>query len=212
MQDSFIHIVPRHVAKTLGLRHYFTGKPCKHGHVDLRVLAGKCCECHRLGSVAFHEKHRERLLADMKIYTIANKESAKIRKARERLNRLDAISAYMAAWRSENNDLVIAQQRAWRAKNPDAHKGYAHKRRAMVTNAGGSFTQDDIRALYVSQKKKCASCLNSIVEKYHIDHIMPIILGGDNSKYNLQLLCPTCNLKKHAKDPIDWAQKNGRLL
>lgn len=26
------------------------------------------------------------------------------------------------------------------------------------------------------------------------------------------LLCPTCNLRKHAKDPIAWANENGRLL
>jgi len=41
---------------------------------------------------------------------------------------------------------------------------------------------------------------------------MPLSRGGSNDKYNLQLLCPTCNLKKSAKDPIDFAQENGNLL
>jgi 5-methylcytosine-specific restriction endonuclease McrA len=33
----------------------------------------------------------------------------------------------------------------------------------------------------------------------HIDHVYPVLHGGGNEVANLQLLCPTCNLKKHAK-------------
>ena len=34
-------------AKLIGLRHYFTGVPCKHGHLDLRYVAqGACVQCH----------------------------------------------------------------------------------------------------------------------------------------------------------------------
>jgi hypothetical protein len=29
---------------------------------------------------------------------------------------------------------------------------------------------------------------------------------------NVQLLCPPCNLKKHAKDPIQFMQERGFLL
>lgn len=32
-------------AKALGLRHYFTGKPCKNGHVAKRHLTGTCVTC-----------------------------------------------------------------------------------------------------------------------------------------------------------------------
>lgn len=36
--------------------------------------------------------------------------------------------------------------------------------------------------------------------------------GGIHGDENLQLLCPACNLKKSNKDPIVWANQNGRLL
>jgi 5-methylcytosine-specific restriction endonuclease McrA len=41
---------------------------------------------------------------------------------------------------------------------------------------------------------------------------MPLFLGGSNWISNIQLLCPTCNLKKYKKHPVDWARENGLLL
>lgn len=32
-------------AEKLGINHYFTGKPCKHGHISARILSGDCREC-----------------------------------------------------------------------------------------------------------------------------------------------------------------------
>jgi hypothetical protein len=29
---------------------------------------------------------------------------------------------------------------------------------------------------------------------------------------NLQMLCHACNMEKRARDPIEWAQDNGRLI
>ncbi len=35
-------------AKASGLKKYFTGKPCKYGHVDEKQVNGGCIECSRL--------------------------------------------------------------------------------------------------------------------------------------------------------------------
>ena len=32
-------------AKATGAKHYFTGEPCKHGHVAPRKTKGACIEC-----------------------------------------------------------------------------------------------------------------------------------------------------------------------
>ena len=88
------------------------------------------------------------------------------------------------------------------------------QRRARKRDAGGSFTSVDVAAIFLRQRGLCAGhgCGVKLGSTYHRDHIKPLALGGDNSARNIQLLCPTCNHKKHAKDPIDWAQENGRLL
>lgn len=41
-----IQIVSRNDAKTAGISNYFTGKPCKYGHVSQRsVCSSNCLEC-----------------------------------------------------------------------------------------------------------------------------------------------------------------------
>jgi hypothetical protein len=54
--------------------------------------------------------------------------------------------------------------------------------------------------LFARDRGKCAACNTDIVyemrEKAHIDHMVPITLGGCNDLVNLQLLCSKCNLTK----------------
>ena len=52
-----MQIISRAEAKAKGLRFYFTGKPCKHGHVAERVvLNATCVECERAAMKKFRLK------------------------------------------------------------------------------------------------------------------------------------------------------------
>lgn len=42
-----MEIITRRTAKGRGLARYYTGKPCKHGHVVERAIDGHCIECQR---------------------------------------------------------------------------------------------------------------------------------------------------------------------
>lgn len=51
--------ISRADARASGLRSYFTGKPCLHGHVALRDVANaRCSVCRRQGAVRLRHKHR----------------------------------------------------------------------------------------------------------------------------------------------------------
>lgn len=53
-------IIPRAEAKALGLKRYFSGSPCKHGHITERLtINGSCCECSRLKQLASYVADRE---------------------------------------------------------------------------------------------------------------------------------------------------------
>ena len=84
-------------------------------------------------------------------------------------------------------------------------------RRARERNAKGKFTAKQITELHEQQYFKCNICKCCIQNKFHVDHIMPLKLGGNNDISNIQLLCQSCNLKKGAKHPNQFLKELGLL-
>ena len=84
----------------------------------------------------------------------------------------------------------------------------AHKRRARMKNAIGSFSNTELEALYCSVNGLCYWCGNSTKYKvWHADHYVPIALGGPNCIENIVISCQKCNNKKGAKDPLVFAEE-----
>jgi hypothetical protein len=63
-----------------------------------------------------------------------------------------------------------------------------------------------LEALFDSQLGRCANphCQRSLKAGCHVDHIMPVALGGDEDLRNLQFLCPDCNFRKNKLHPDEW--------
>ena len=75
-------IICRDEARALGLKRYFTGAPCKRGHVAERYVSScRCMECDRVLAlewrVANLEKARERERAAAYKYRVVNPEKAR---------------------------------------------------------------------------------------------------------------------------------------
>lgn len=83
-------------------------------------------------------------------------------------------------------------------------------RRARKRAAGGSFTAEQLQEVFSRQRYLCANCGKKL--KLVGDHKVPLSKGGSNDISNMEVLCNPCNHRKNAKDPIAWAQENGRLL
>lgn len=200
-------IITRQEAISQGFKYYFTGVPCKRNHVCNRLTGNSgCLECDRLIrrklEKDFYYRHRERLLKKKKPYQDEYRE-----KNRKRINE-QKIRHYEA-----NKERIRQQQKDYYKNNKDDYVIYSENRRARKRNAAGSYTCDQALGLLEAQNYKCVNCKCCLkTNKKHLDHITPLALGGSNDIKNLQWLCARCNLSKKDKHPIDWAQKNGRLL
>ena len=115
-----------------------------------------------------------------------------------------------------NPDSVYECSKAWRKANPGYIAQNNRNRRAREIGAEGVHTAADVDAILLNQRGMCANCKTKLVKsgvgRFHIDHVMPLSLGGSNWPYNLQCLCPKCNMSKGAKPPHEFARINGRLL
>lgn len=203
-------IMTRAEAKAQGQSTYFTGKPCKHGHVSRRrTSGGNCLACWDLWVKSFPTK----MAAYKVLWVERNPEKAQASAKASRIRNVESGRASTAKWAAANRDRVLERGRRWAKKHPEQIAVKTHRRRARIVASLGSHTASDLRDVLKAQKYRCAYCRLSLKSvRRHIDHIKPLSAGGSNARANLQWLCVSCNLAKAAKDPLVFAQELGRLL
>lgn len=227
-QDNAPAIISREAARQAGLRRFFTNVPCIHGHVAERyVSTGQCAECQRLHRRKQYWKNPQVEIDKQKAYYVANREQVRARANAYYEAHPEKMKAHAKAWyhknrearaklkaeeRRANPELIRQRWRRWAEANPEQVAANWRLKRARKSGAEGQHTATELKALLVRQKSKCASCATSLKPGYHADHIVPLSKGGSDWITNIQLLCPSCNCRKWAKDPFIWAQELGRLL
>lgn len=229
-------------AKSLGVNRYFTGVPCKNGHICERISpSGNCLECFSLYSQpygeAYYQNNKEKIkhksdkrYKEKKDHVLSVQKANPGRKEYNRqwaINNRDYLLEYYKQWRSENHELCLAYGREWQRNNREKTresvkkwtKNNPEKVKVLCSirrNAEGFHTADDLKRIYRLQGRKCAYCREELNDAYQVDHIIAIVNGGTNWPRNIQLLCykkvDGCNQKKGAKDPIKFAQSLGLLL
>ncbi len=124
-------LITRAEAKAQGRARYFTGKPCKRGHVAERYVSiATCVECNseagrkRLATnPEYSRKHyaanRERYQEVRRKYYAANSEEHKARAAK---------------WHANNPEKRCATVARWQANNPEKHCAAQASRRAAKGN------------------------------------------------------------------------------
>lgn len=195
------------LAKACGSKHYFTGKPCVNGHIEPRHTSnGTCIECTRIRVKIWASDHPDRM-AEL---APARRMKAALDYARDPQKYADRTRRS----RSKNLEAYRERERRYRLEHSDEHRSRVRNRRARIKGNTGTHNASDVEVILVRQKFKCAECGKSVRMKTdrHVDHIMPIALGGSNWPSNLQILCPFCNQSKGARHPADFARKMGRLI
>lgn len=217
-----MELISRETALLSGLKRYFTGVPCKHGHVCERYTKGKECvhcvidasERRRLKDPvkyahSVRESNRKWSSKNELEYRRqdrkSNPEKYREKSRRWRANNPEKAKEINAKQYQKNREKILARKKQYWQENPDIRQSARASYNARKRSAEGSFTSADVLRMKESQSMMCNGCRCDMNETgYHIDHIVPLSRGGTNWPSNLQLLCPTCNHKKYNKHPEEW--------
>jgi 5-methylcytosine-specific restriction endonuclease McrA len=90
-------------------------------------------------------------------------------------------------------------------------KIYHNNRRARFVN-GGILDPIFLKHLWVIHSGKCFYCGKLLIGKEYkcLEHLTPLIKGGDNMPYNLVYSCRSCNSKKRQETFEEYAIKRGK--
>ena len=172
-----------------------------------------CKECNSSAGAAWYKANKDHVNAKSAAWLEANKDRRKVLNAAWSATNRDRQRATTAAWAKAHPERVIAKSSAWQKAHPEYHRIIEHNRRARKREAGGKLSQGLAAKLFKLQRGKCAcGCKQPLGTDYHLDHRMPLALGGSNTDDNIQLLRATCNMQKSAKHPVDFMRQRGFLL
>lgn len=179
-------------------------------------LQSRCKVCKLAENASWYAENAERHAENGRAWDLANPEKRVSYSRKYRKSNPEKAKESYQSWNAANPEKRAEIYKAYRTANPEKFAQKYRNRRAKKKSSGGSHTASDVLAIFESQRGMCANCPNKLIKsgknRYHVDHIVPLAKGGSNDKYNLQCLCPGCNLRKSAKDPLDWAKENGKLL
>ncbi|AUR97537.1 coil containing protein [Vibrio phage 1.240.O._10N.261.52.F8] len=221
-----MEIITRKEAKERGLKRYFTGKPCKHGHIAERnVCGGHCCACiaernrkHRNKIAEYNRKrykqNKDKNAEICRKYYEQNKDNLIEMNRKYREQNKDKIAEKSRKYYEQNKDKLTEKMRKWNKANPE--QGFIRNtlNRILRNWKGGrakaedllGYTCEQLRSHIESQFKEGMSWDNR--SEWHIDHIKPIKAFLDegitdpaiiNALDNLQPLWASENLSKSAK-------------
>lgn len=208
-------IISRAEARARKLKRYFTGRPCKYGHLAERNLAcGLCEECIKIHNKKFYWENKTSVSQRKAAYKVTNRQKIVAARKQKYKKEKEIQLKKTRDWYAANIDHARARRRRWIAKNRELHLSYLRNRRARRHGAEGSHTSADIAEILSLQNNRCANCSGIFGEtlKPTVDHIVALVNGGTNYRRNIQLLCRRCNSSKNSRDSIEFARSAGRLL
>lgn len=182
-------IISHSEAKELSLKRYFTGKICKNGHIDERLVSNRrCVSCLKDAHKAWSSKNKDYLREYKSRRVEARREEIKILRAEYRKKNKEEISKKYSDWRERNKKHLKEKNAIWRAKNPD--NVFIRKSILRITgNRSDGITKGELACGY--SRKQLTNKIESLFQDgmswenygfygWHIDHIVPVKVFIEN--------------------------------
>jgi hypothetical protein len=183
----------RKEAKEQNATHYYTGEPCKHGHIALRKVKGACVDCIKIEwqkgnetrAEYFKTYNKKEEVKDRKNeWYVANREQV-IERAKTRPPAV--LREYRNTWKANNQVQVNASTKARRRKHRQATPKWLTRKQ-----------KTEIRQIY----QIAITMTKTTGEQYVVDHIVPLLgkdVCGLHVPWNMRVITQEENLKKSNK-------------
>ena len=183
----------REEAKKTGSKYYFTGQPCKHGHISARKTKGSCVECLKVewvkGNVERAEYFRE--------YNASDAGQKAKREYYER-NKETVIARAQGRSDVEKNQY----KKKYKVENPDLYRELVSLRRRRFRQATPKWL-NNAQKMEIRLKYRLAIELSRATGVRHaVDHEIPLQgedVCGLHVPWNLRVITQEENLNKSNK-------------
>jgi 5-methylcytosine-specific restriction endonuclease McrA len=168
----------------------------------------RCSKCKKIKSVS--EFHKNKAEVDGLCYWCKECNKAHVKKYYQ--NNSEKRKSYSRDYRQKNPSAIYQYNKRYKNNHLETTRAffrvYTHKRRALMQSNGGEFSMTQFLALieFYCASGNCLGCGKNC--KFDADHVIPIILRGENTISNIQPLCHSCNSRKHIKI-IDYRPDHG---
>ena len=184
-------------AKALGATHYFTGEPCKHGHIAPRKTKGACTECLKVEWRKAADTRAEYFRSYNKREDVKERKHEWYQENRDQVIAAAAtrpaqvLREYRNAWKENNKVQIRADTKARRRKHRQATPPWLSRKQ-----------KSEIRQLY-----QIAITMTQMTGTlYVVDHIYPLrsdVVCGLHVPWNLRPVTQEENLRKSNSLPDD---------
>jgi len=180
-------------AKASGAKYYFTGEPCKHGHIAPRKTKGACVECLKAEWHAAAETRAE-------YFREYNKSEAGQKAKKEYYERNK--DAVIASAQARPDEAKNAYKKRYKEANPDLYRELVSFRRRRFRDATPKWLTPEQR-MEIRLKYRLAIELSRATGVRHaVDHEVPLQgedVCGLHVPWNLRVITQEENLKKSNK-------------
>lgn len=180
-------------AKATGAKYYFTGEPCKHGHVAPRKTKGACVECLKV-------EWQQAAVTRADYFKTYNQSAAGQQAKKEYYARNRDLVIEKAASRSPEERRAARNRH--KEANPDLYKELVSLRRRRFRLATPAWLSD-AQKMDIRLKYRLAIELSRRTGIRHVvDHIVPLQgaeVCGLHVPWNLEVVTQEENLKKSNK-------------
>jgi len=194
----------RAAAIAAGMKRYFTGKPCKNGHIAERlVLDHGCVQCKLSHATSWKQRNADQQreyrrtvgIENQRRWYAANRDQANAASLQWYEANAEHASARSRAWHAANPEKDAATKQRFLTNNPGIANAYAAKRRAALLKQTPPWADHDaIEAMYA-----LAAIYRDFGHDVHVDHEVPLRgrkVSGLHVHHNLQVIPAAVNQSK----------------